>query len=101
MPAGVKASVWLLARCQCPGVLGISRGRAEPSTLLTGLEKVRYSVVAGPMCEPAAGSETITARCDGGNQLTCVAGPTDSHERGAAAISIAPVVPRRPSVTVD
>ena len=78
-------------------MLGVKRGCAEPSTSPTGLEKVRYSFVAGPMRAPAAGNATITVEWEGGNQLTCVGGPTLSHDRGAVATSTVPVFGWRPS----
>ena len=90
-PDGVNTSVWLLTSCQCPGVLGESRGRADPSTSLTGCENVRWSGVAGEICAPAAGRVTITGEREGGNQLTSVGGPTVSQRRAATATSVVPV----------
>ena len=72
------------------GGAGESFGLAEPSTLRTGLEKVRRSGVAGETSEPGAGLAATLGEPPAGNQVTLCGLPGRSQERGTAATMTVP-----------
>src|SRR4051812_49337003 len=70
MPVGVNIRVWLSGVLHLPGTSGESFGLAEPRTLSTGLEKVRWIGSTGETFPSGPGLTTATGVALFGNHDT-------------------------------
>ncbi len=70
-----------------------------PSTVWTGLEKVRRSGVAGETSEPGAGLAATLADLLAGNQVTLCGLPGRSQVRGTPATMTVPAASWEPRLT--